>query len=61
MSSKLGQVVEAVLSLNKSQQKLNKAFIADLEILRKEISQLQAYVQLVEARRKRELEEKKNA
>lgn len=51
----------AVLRIHDSQSKMNDALIQDLESLRNRVYDLEAYVQLVEARRQAELDGKDNA
>lgn len=58
--SKLRQVIEAVIAITQSHQKVHTAIIADLETLEQRIRTLESYVQLLEERRDAELEHKVN-
>jgi hypothetical protein len=58
--SKLREIIDAVLAITKSNQKMHNAIIGDLVNLEERISKLENYFQIVEARREAELTKGKN-
>jgi hypothetical protein len=52
---KKSELSELVIEIVESQQKINNALIADLELLRNHIVRIESYLRIVEARREVEL------
>lgn len=56
--SKLGQIIDAVIAITKSQRKVQSAIIEDLVNIEQRIKVLENHVAIIEARRQAELEGK---
>lgn len=56
--SESADLLDILVKLTESQQRMNKALVSDMETLRNSVIKMERYLKLVEARREAELREK---